>query len=409
MPLPFHTFLRALPVAFLLLCTGCLPAWAQIPVLTTDKQALENVKLAMEKIYAFEFDQTDTYLKRLKPKYNNHPVIGLVTALNMYWKYLPVSEYPEEYIEYKKLLNTVSDQSNKMLEKDPNNAEGTFFQMMAMMMLAKHESDAGEYGHAINHASKAYRNIQKGFGMKSRYPEFYFTCGVYDYYRVLYPELNPFYGPLMGLFAAGSKANGLAELKIAGEKSVFTGTEAYIYLARITLYHEMKPAEALEFAKAIRAENPKNTYIASLTSECLVAARQYEEAEKTVAGIRDMANPFYRVMGEALQGMIYEKGEKNTAQARTWYLKALETSKKVKKNGGHAAGLSYAGLARLADAAGEKDKAMSYYKKAFDLCQWQSIRNEAKAYNFDENPNKVKKQNAKAAKAEAKAAKKAAK
>ena len=350
------------------------------PELMQDKPAQENVKLAIDQIYGFNFDQTEVYLKKLRPKYNGHPVLPLLTAFNLYWKYMPVSMREKEFAEYKAALIETAELSNKILKRDSENTEAVFFQMMSMMMLAKLEGDVGEYGHAVNHARKAYVSIRKGFGLKSRYPEFYFTCGLYDYYREIYPEENPVYRPFMNLFMPGSKQKGIIELETASKKSVFTGLEALIFLTRINLYHENKPLEAVEFAATAIKGYPKNTIANLLYGEALCAAKRWNEAEGVLQKIQDTPNNFYRFGAEALLGLVAEKGDKNPKAAKVLYLKAIETARPYRKLGENHQGLSYAGLARIADAAGEKPKARAYYKKAFDLCSYRSVKAEAKAY-----------------------------
>lgn len=362
-----------------LLAMGTVQAQS-VPQLLDDKQAQENVQQALNQIYGYNFDQTDTYINKLKPKFNNHPVVGLLKAINLYWSLMPISTREKEYAEYKTLLNQVSDQCDAMMVKRADNPEPVFFQMTAMMMLAKHESDAGEFGHAVNHSIKAYNSIKKAFKMRQLNPEFYFSCGLYSYFRELYPELNPFYRPFMKLFMPGSKEQGIKDIEYAAKKSVFCKPEAYIFLTKINLYFENKPPPALENAKQLVTEYPKNTIANLLLAEAYASTKQYDEAEKIAKKYIAHPNPFYRLSAEVVSGTVAEYRDKNLKLAKTWYLKTVESGKPYRKIADNPVGLAYAGMARIAIAGKEQPKAKAYYRKAEDLCAYQSIKNEAKIF-----------------------------
>ena len=68
--------------------------------------------------------------------------------------------------------------------------------------------------------------MKTGFDLMHKNPEFYYTTGLYNYYREQYPESHPGYKTVVWVLAGGDKEKGLQLLHKASKEALFTKTEA---------------------------------------------------------------------------------------------------------------------------------------------------------------------------------------
>ena len=183
---------------------NAVPSHAQ-GLLLEDKAALDSVKVSVQHLYNFQFDRSVKSLAKFKTKYSNHPGFLLLSCIRNYWKSFPIGGKSKEYEAYKKDLNQVVMLSEAMMKKYPKSPEPGYYFMTANLMLARHHSEDGEYITAVNETRKAYPLIKKGFALKTSFPDFYFTTGLYNYYRVAFPENHPIYSPFTVFFPDGNK------------------------------------------------------------------------------------------------------------------------------------------------------------------------------------------------------------
>jgi len=65
---------------------------------------------------------------------------------------------------------------------------------------------------AVSYARKAYAFMKIGIKNTERQPEFLYSSGIYNYYRVAYPELHPIIKPLM-VFSRREIKNGISNAR----------------------------------------------------------------------------------------------------------------------------------------------------------------------------------------------------
>jgi tetratricopeptide (TPR) repeat protein len=116
-----------------------------------------------------------------------------------------------------------------------------------------------------------------------------------------------------------------------------------------------------------------------VNTETLLLTGHFDEAAKGMEKLKANNKGFYPIAYNTFQGMIYEKSNKNDSAAQKSYLAALKTPHDDQYTREYYA-MSYAGLARIASRAGDKNKAKDYYKKALEKAEYRSIIKEAKAY-----------------------------
>lgn len=346
-----------------------------------DKAGMDSLRKTSEYIYNNNFEQSDQMLARLRVKFGHHPAVILLTCISNFWKYFPISSKPKEFAAYEKSLFQVVDMSEKMMAKNPKSPEPVFYLMMANLILARHHSESGEYIKAVNETRRAYPLIKKGFTLKSVYSDFYFSTGVYNYYREAFPENNPMYKPFTVFFPDGNKSLGLKELEIASQKAIFCRAESYIFLSMIHLRDLYAIPASLKYATQLHETFPGNWLFSMNYAECLIESKKYDLAEPIVTKLLSKNEYTALQTGFYLKGLL-EKASNKPDAAKADFLKSLTYGKANDRLTKGFSGLSYNELGKLAREAGLHSQAKKYFKLALENCSFKKVKDDAKRAGY---------------------------
>lgn len=222
--------------------------------------------------------------------------------------------------------------------------------------------------------------MKKGFDLLNKYPEFYFSTGLYNYYVEQYPENHPVVKPFMFFFADGDKELGLKQMDLGVNTGIFTRTEAAYWLAYIYIKHESKPLKALQYTQKLIAKYPENIHYIMRHVEVLIASAKYEQVQPFVNQLLAEKHKIFQSTAYVFLGLIQEKQYKNYTLARTHYYHAFKITSPDKRYTQDYYALAYAGLARIAAKEGNKQAAKNFYKKTLELAEYASTIKEAKFY-----------------------------
>ena len=357
--------------------------FAQIPSafaqLQTDPASQQLVVQAMERLYNHEFAEAQPLVARLRAKYPQHPVVPLLQAVQTYWQNLPLSEHPAAAKQYTTLLNQCLDRGQKLLDAGGRDAEASFFLLAAHGYLAMQQSDAGEFMKAVGEARRAYGFLKKGFGWTDEYPEYLFTTGLYNYYRVQYPENHAIVKPVMFFFKDGNKKLGLQQMEAGFRQGSFTRYESAYYSLYVLLKHENQPGRALAFTSALHGKFPNNPLFLTRHAEALTLTGRYAEAEPLVERLQQLKGRVYPTAGSVLAGLIREKREKNDAAATALYQRALKAPEGERYSQDYL-GLAWLGLGRIALRAGNRARARECFHKALKVAEYDATLAEARRW-----------------------------
>ena len=356
-------------------------ARAQSPI-TEDRILADSMKKAVEHLYNFQFEKSESCLKRYRPKYNNHPGFLLYGALTTYFKHFPVSANSKIYQAFINTLNQVVALGEKMSHKYPKSPEPDYYQMTANLMLAKHHSEEGEYIKAVNETRKAFVFIKRGFEYQKSYPDFYLATGLYNYFRVVYPENHPIYKPFTIFFPDGNKSVGLKELELAAQKSLFSKAEALMFLSLIHLREEYNPTASAKYSVQLFENYPNNWLFQMLHAEVLIETKKMDQAEPLVSTLLMRTETLALLAGYYMKGL--QEVANNKPDAAKWaFHKALSISSKNKdKLSLGYKGLAYNELGKIAYAEGKRDWVKKYFKQALDLAAFKKIRQDSKRCGY---------------------------
>ncbi len=255
----------------LLLTMSCLLK-AQSPLLE-DNTAKATIHQASFHMYSMESEQAMRLIETLKPKYGQHPVYPFFKGVALSWENRAKEKDEDILNEIVVLFEETARLSEERLEKNPNDVEAIFFALGAHSNLSQFYADGQQTMKAVKEAKKAYNYMKTGFDLTAQFPEFYFSTGLYNYYREKYPEIYPLYKPFAWFFSEGNATKGLSQLEVATRKSIFSQTEANMYLAHIWLRYEDKPHKALPFIDKLLNTYPDNYFYYQLYLEAHLSAK----------------------------------------------------------------------------------------------------------------------------------------
>jgi len=346
--------------------------------ITQDPANQQLILKTLDKIYNYEFTEAEAGIRQLRARYPQHPIGPILRAIGIYWQSMPIWDNRTALSQYTVELEQALRLAEKMLAQDKDDPEVVFFALTAHGYLAMKYHYTNETMKAVGEARKAYGYLKTGFSLMDKNPEFYFTTGLYNYYVERYPQDHPVVKPFMVFFQDGDMALGVRQMETAIRRGLFTRTETALYLTHILLEHEIQPARAASLMRPLAERYPNNPLFTLNYTEALAHSGQYAEMENQLKRIGKMSYKFMAMPTEVLEGLLLERQDRNDQQAAVHYQQALKMPARSLTKEYHAH--AYAGLARIAARAGDKNRARAYYKKVLDTAEYKSSLREARAY-----------------------------
>ncbi len=355
--------------------------WAQYTLAIDNPEVKQLITQNLEYLYNTNVAESKKLNQRIRQLLPNHPANPLLEALTVRAAHHPIEPESPEMDQLKDYLYQTVETAEAILDEDEDNPEATFFMMAGYGLLSLYENESGNYMKAVGLARDAYSSLKAGMEMKEDFAEFYFSTGLYNYYRVKYPEMHPIYKPFMWFFKSGDKALGLEQVKKAYRESIFMEAESADYLAHIYLHYEDDAQQGLKYARILTEKYPNNAYFATNFLDAALAVGNYQNLESPIRRLLNNPRPYYRMGGHLFQGMLLEKRDKDFTTAERQYIKSLEVGTSLKsEQAEHYRSHAYAGLARIAHQRQKYTQARQLYERALASAQYDIVRNEAEAY-----------------------------
>lgn len=370
--------MSALKNTLLLLIGLSLPLVTPAQVMN-DPAGQQMILKALDDIYNFEFVQADVQIRQIQARYPQHPVASILRATQLDLQNLPISENKAATAQFVQTVAQGLELAKRMLANDENNPEALFFMLTCHSYMASLYNNRGESLKAVGESKKAYNYLRDGAKLLDKNPDFYFTTGLYNYYVERYPMDHPIVRPFMFFFADGDIALGLKQMDVATNKGLFMRPVANYYLSHLLLKHESNPSRAAVYMKYLVDKYPNNPLFVMTYAESLLLAGHYSEARPLVQRLKQMPNKLVPLAFNAFSGMLAEHTDKNDKQAAEFYEVALKQPFNDPYTKEYQA-FAYAGLARIAARANDRNRAKMYYKKALAVGEYKSLVKEARAF-----------------------------
>lgn len=363
-------------LVLLLLLWLVSPAYCQYKILE-DKGSIEKIQQAVDSIYNLNFDAADVIIADLEKKLGDYPGIFLLKSFYVNWKYRPIKKDQDSFNLFESYLKKGIEKSKEMLIKDKNDVEANFYLMACHAFLAELYVDNDLNFKALGEAQSAYKYIKIGFDQVEDNSEFYFSSGIYNYYREKYPEENPFYKSFIWFFRSGDKEEGLEMLKKGARQAVFTKAECLTYLFHINLRYEDKPINAIYYARVLKDKYPNNLHYLSNFIENSIRLETYDELYPYINRLLESENKYYQYIGNIFYGIYLEKKDKDLTSA----IEQLKLADKLGANDEirvpHYDSILFLELGRIHKKLGNDEEANNFFKKSIKSAEYIAYRKDA--------------------------------
>ncbi len=341
--------------------------------LLTNERILDVLYKGLTSMYGYDFGPAHLALDEVKKEYPGHPVSPFFEGLITYWENYPLIPGQAEAEKFTGLMETCISEADSMLDRDENDIEGVFFDLFGRAFYVMFWSDNGKPGKVFPFLNQMYKETLKGFEFKDIFNEFYFTCGLYNYYIEVYPQIHPVYKPVAMFFRKGNRKQGIEQLKYCAEHSVFLRVEARLFLSIIYLNYEDDFRTAQEFAASLYREFPGNPYYTGNYLEILLYNRKYFFAPVLLDHLAGFHDPYAELQAHLYQGYYLEKAKNQKEEAAAEFRKALELGKKYGPFANHFNAIAWMGLGRYYKSLGDRSEASSYFRKAKEATAYEYI------------------------------------
>jgi hypothetical protein len=211
----------------------------------------------------------------------------------------------------------------------------------------------------------------------SYFPDFYFFTGVYNYYWEAVPEAHPVYKPFAALFPPGNRQEGLKQLAIAADRSIFLPAEAYAMLTWIYTGYENNSEQALNYSRTLNGICPGNNLFKAHLIKNLLIVKDYDEAESVLNtfGLKN-DNGYFDALSLIFNGILQEKKYQNYSMAEQYYEDGITAVSAFGSYGEEYAAYAWFGMSRIQRHNGDKIRERAYRRKAEDMIYFKKV-------NFD--------------------------
>lgn len=365
---------------FLILIIWVVEANAQKGLLQ-DKEFSPLLQKCLAQVYNSDFSGALTTMQPVRAVYPDHPIVQIFDCLYIYWKNYPISSFPKELESYKEKLKRALKKSEVLMASDKKNSENKFYYMLINMMLAKQGFDDGNTFYAASCAFAALPIIKQGFLLQTSFPDFYFTTGLYKYYRELLADNYPVYSKLASIFSfpRGDKITGLANLDKASALAILVKPDALMWASTINLRYENNKEKGLLNAQILSQTYPANPFFKLIYIENLLQSGHYPEAEKNLTTISPGNNNYCKLSVALFKGMLCEQ-RTNLVEAENYYNTVLRLGGKPNMVNENYIGLAHFYLGRIFLSKRQPALAKEHFKKAYKHCDYAIVKKETKNY-----------------------------
>ncbi|MEL7146277.1 MAG: tetratricopeptide repeat protein [Bacteroidota bacterium] len=332
------------------------------------------IEEAAKYVYRVDSARSAKAIADVEALFPDHPVVPLMEAVFILWSEIPMHTTDTVFLIFENKLKEVIAKSQSM--PDSLRAEKIFFEMSARGFLAEHYADEGAYLKALGEARRTYGFMKEGFKLVPDAPEFLLTSGLYNYFRVAYPEKHPVYKSLVWLFRSGDKEKGIRQLERAVNETIISRVEAHLYLSYIYLRYEREPEKSTYYLNKLFTAYPENSYFRAKYIESLIEMGEYDQVPVLSDTLLLNERNYYKMSGEVFMGLYHEKVLDERSVAIDFYSNAVGRVEKLRGHGSHYISWAYLGLGRclLGD---EPERATEYLKQAKDFAETKWVKEEA--------------------------------
>lgn len=342
-----------------------------------DTSWVRQVKQCMGDVYNFRFNEAEAIRARIGSAFPDSPVPPLIRGMIIYWKYYPLLPSSPQRQDYEGILKHSIAISEKNAPSPADEAEYLLADLCARGLLMLFYSDNDLSNEVLPEAAGAFHLLKESFKYTTSYPDFCFFTGLYNYYRVKYPEIHPVYRAFALLFPAGDVSKGLVQLQTTSTRGIVLDAEASSFLSGIYSGFEYDYIKSLIISRDLYNKYPGNASYLANYIKYLLFTKQYDEAKMFISSSGNRTdNAFFRAQLLVYEGILKEKMDNDLPAAYEIYRQALTALAPFGDFGNEYAAYCYYGLSRVVSGDKTGDQKRKFRKEANHLAEFQQM-------NFD--------------------------
>ncbi|MBN1131798.1 MAG: hypothetical protein JXR52_02170 [Bacteroidales bacterium] len=317
---------------------------------------LEKVKQCLHATYNFSFIEARELQCQLAKLHPDHPAPYFLKGLIIYWQNFPLIPEKKASGDFIEQMDLSISKASRMVPDSALYLEGIFFNLFGRAFKAMYWADNGRALKVLPDLRVMYSNTMTGFDLKDEFVEFYFSCGLYNYYIEAFPEANPIYKPLVAFMRDGDKELGLQQLEYAMEHSIYLKAESLLFMSLIHCNYEANLAAASKYALRLYHSYPRNSYYWGHAIITLLHQGAFSLAGELLKATTIRQDLFYSMIETLAEAFIEEFGSGKMDRASMLYRNSLDIASKYGDFGNLYKAIAYMGLSRI--AATEKDETL---------------------------------------------------
>jgi hypothetical protein len=336
---------------------------------------------AVNLMYNFKFAEAERQYRWFKVKVPGHPMPYFLLGLNEWWKIVPNTDNAKFDNKCLAIMDSCIYYADKMYD-DNKSVEAAFFLSAAYAFKGRLYSERKKWTKAAFAGKSALKYLEISKGKSDLSPELLFGDGLYNYYAKWIPEEYPSLRPLLWFFSKGNKALGMKQLEKTAYTAFYTRVEARYFLLQIYAM-ENENDKCFELAKYMHKTYPDNPYFHRYYARQSFVNANFVDAEREALEILDKIKnlyPGYEATSGRYAAYILAYVNKNvkhdTSAAKDYYKMAMDFAKQNKASDSGYYLASEIELGRMAEAVGEYEEAMKYYKDVVDNAERKSAQHE---------------------------------
>ncbi len=362
--------LRRALLAFLLVAVS-IPATAQWVAMSTDADSL--VQLGTKAVYNVEFERAQDIFDEVIRRYPTHPAGYFLDAMIEWWRITIGQRSPAIEARFLSKLDKVISVCDENLAADSKNISSLFFKGGALGYRGRYNATRNNMLSAAEDGRVALGILNDCQKVAPANHDILLGTGLYNYWAAVLPEKYPALKPVMIFLPKGDKIIGLAQLKAAARQARYASVEAKVVLVQAYFDFEKNSLEAIEFAKDLHTQYPRNPAFHRAYGRCLVSLGPIDSAAVLW---RDVLNrcldkwPGYN--RNAAREALYYIGVSlmirgDLDMALTYFYKCDEACRKIDEDASGFIIKTNLKLGQIYDLQGKRDLAVKQYKK---LLSW---------------------------------------
>ncbi|WP_345221293.1 tol-pal system protein YbgF [Hymenobacter koreensis] len=361
--------------------------------LLLDKDIQLELDGAVQNLYNFKYDKAEKQFRSLKRRYPNHPMPYFLLGLSQWWKIMPSNinsrQYDKVFFAY---MDSAITKGEAQYRLDNRNYEACFFLSAAYGFDARLHAERKDWRKATVSSKRALAYLEKSQEANGLSPEFLFGQALMNYYAPWISDNYPLLRPVLLFFPRGNRELGLKQLKSVADNGFYTGNEARVFLMKIYMNTEEKPAEALPMAQYLANRYPDNGFFQRFYALVSYNLGNFNECERVSREILDKLNRGYpgyeSISGKYATyflGSLMHRKYEDLARAKEYYQRSIVFAEATGETSTGFYLYAHLNLARIADKEKDPATAARYYAVVED--KWEDRKaieyREAKVYLKD--------------------------